>query len=306
MKTNTSDPIRRKIEALGPRLSLPLVSKAMGIIEGEHPSHRRGSGYEFLDLRPYIIGDEARSIDWKASARAGQPIVASQEHSSTSNVWMFIDSGIEMTGTTISGESQLDVSLNALRMFAMLSLKRGDNMNFIVGNEKTITRIPLTGGYLECDSLLDDIAQQNLTHRRDWNALLDYALHIRDRYCLLVLATSEEAWDKDALDKLSVLAQTHPIVVVSVAVLNPFDTNTDFSVITDGTSGRKLPAFMRNDTVSTEVHTTRQLAVDQLNHRLNVKGATLFHATSSESMFTTFIRRISIAQIHTRYGLYSK
>ena len=77
----TGDQIRRKIEALGGRLSLPTVKRALGMLEGEHRSIRRGTGYEFLDLRPYSSGDEARSIDWKASARAGRPMIGVQQAS---------------------------------------------------------------------------------------------------------------------------------------------------------------------------------------------------------------------------------
>ena len=42
------DPVRRRIEALGSSLSLPTVRKAMGILEGEHPSGLRGNGYDCL------------------------------------------------------------------------------------------------------------------------------------------------------------------------------------------------------------------------------------------------------------------
>ena len=57
---NRSDPIRRKIEMLGTSLSLPTVRRAMGILEGEHASARRGGNDDLLDIRAYEVGDEAR------------------------------------------------------------------------------------------------------------------------------------------------------------------------------------------------------------------------------------------------------
>lgn len=290
-------PIRRKIEALGPNLTLPIVRKAMGVIEGEHPSHRRGSGYEFLDLRQYVIGDEARLIDWKASARHGQPIVASHEQTATSNVWMFIDSGFEMNGSSPSGERQLDITLNAMRMFAMLSLKRGDNLDFVIGNEHSITRMPLSGGYRECDALLDQIENQELSSRRDWDSMIDYALKIHDKNCLLIFATSDSAWTQEAISQLGILALTHPVVVINVETFNPFisDTAAHHRNIFDGLSGRKIPSFMRNTVLENEVKTARRLRADQLTHMLNLKGATLFNTRSSEHMFSQFVHRISLA-----------
>lgn len=290
-----ANPIRRRIEALGPRLNLPIVRKAMGLIEGEHPSNRRGSGYEFLDLRQYVIGDEARLIDWKASARQGQPIVASKEHTATSNVWMIIDSGVEMSASSPTGERQLDVALNAMRMFAMLSLKRGDNVNFVIGNEHSITRMPLTGGYREFDALLEEVEDQRLTYGRNWESMIDYARHIHDKYSLIILATSDSAWTQNTIDSLGVLALTHPIVVINVTSLNPFTLDEKFHTVKNGIDGRQVPAFLRNHTLTQEVETARQLSADQLTHLLSRKGATLFNARSSENMFEQFVHRISLA-----------
>ena len=77
---NRSDPIRRKIEMLGTSLSLPTVRRAMGILEGEHASARRGGNDDLLDIRAYEVGDEARQIDWKISARNGRAMIAQREH----------------------------------------------------------------------------------------------------------------------------------------------------------------------------------------------------------------------------------
>lgn len=38
---------------------------------GGSPTSFRGDGYEFVELRAYIEGDDVRRIDWAASARAG-------------------------------------------------------------------------------------------------------------------------------------------------------------------------------------------------------------------------------------------
>ncbi|MDN6235085.1 MAG: DUF58 domain-containing protein, partial [Bifidobacterium crudilactis] len=85
---DTRDPVRRKIEALGIKLSLPTVRRALGILEGEHLSHRSGGTGDTMDIRAYESGDEARFIDWKSSARAGRPMIAQRERLATSRVWM--------------------------------------------------------------------------------------------------------------------------------------------------------------------------------------------------------------------------
>ncbi len=38
-------------------------------LDGLHRSLVRGQGSEFDSLREYVIGDDVRSIDWRAAAR---------------------------------------------------------------------------------------------------------------------------------------------------------------------------------------------------------------------------------------------
>ena len=42
---------------------------------GEYAAVFRGRGLEFDELRPYLPGDDPRSIDWKAFARTGDPLI---------------------------------------------------------------------------------------------------------------------------------------------------------------------------------------------------------------------------------------
>ncbi|MEW6072097.1 MAG: DUF58 domain-containing protein [Planctomycetota bacterium] len=47
-----------------------LVSSAL---QGAYRSNFRGAGIEFEEVRPYLPGDEVRSIDWNVTARTGAP-----------------------------------------------------------------------------------------------------------------------------------------------------------------------------------------------------------------------------------------
>jgi uncharacterized protein (DUF58 family) len=42
---------------------------------GDSRSAQKGSGFEFNQIRDYQMGDDVRSIDWKASARSGKILV---------------------------------------------------------------------------------------------------------------------------------------------------------------------------------------------------------------------------------------
>ena len=45
------------------------------VLAGEYNSVFRGSGIEFDEVRPYLPGDDIRTIDWNVTARMGEPFV---------------------------------------------------------------------------------------------------------------------------------------------------------------------------------------------------------------------------------------
>lgn len=291
--SHTDDPIRRKIEALGHKLSLPTVSRALGVLEGEHASRRRGGGDEFMDIRLWQPGDEARLIDWRTSARNGRPMVIDKERPATSCVWMLMDVGREMTGSCTNGERAWQVAANALRMFATLSLRRSDDISLILADAASITRIPFNGGFARFEHTLDQALERRWDQPRNIDALLDYAQRIRDRSALLVLATDETALRESHVQAIRLLAQMHPLVVVDVSVANPFALKATGASVIDAPGRRGVPAFMARSKAADEVATHREYLAAALQRELARCGSTMIRSDSSEGMFDAFVALVS-------------
>lgn len=295
------DTIRRKIEALATTLTLPTVRRAMGVIEGEHPSNRRFGSDDIMDIRPYEPGDEARRIDWHTSARSGRPMVVQRQRQVTSRVWMLLDTGKEMTGACESGEQAWQVAANGLRMFAALSLRRSDDISLVCADSSSITRAPFHGGFAQFEGMLQRALDQAWAHPRNMDALLDYARRITDRNALIVLATDEHAIGDRQLASLRTIARSHPVVLIDVATINPFTARHRH--VADADTGRRLPAFLINATSAGEVDTHRRYLAAQLESELHAGGGMLMRAPSSQAMFDTFIHTISLSLAGT--GLFS-
>ena len=290
---SSGDDIRRRIEALGSRLTLPTARRALGVLEGEHPSTTRGSGYDFLELREYEPSDEARRIDWRASARHGRPMIVSGEREVTGNVWLLLDGSLQMTGAATGGERSLDVAANALRMFARLSLRRSDSISLVTADADAITRIPFTGGFGKFETTLDRAMGSLGSRPRHIDALLDYASRVRDRHALMVIATDDMALEEGQIEAIRVLSATHPLVVVDVTTLNPFSAGTP---VRDGESGRVTGAFLRSRharKAAQEADARREFLRMSLETQLGRAGATLMAAGSSADMFDSFVTLVS-------------
>jgi len=64
-----------RIERLRAALSLPTLRRATGLLDGRHKSVFVGRGQDFDDMSFYRPGDDISDIDWKSSARLGQPVI---------------------------------------------------------------------------------------------------------------------------------------------------------------------------------------------------------------------------------------
>jgi uncharacterized protein (DUF58 family) len=83
---------------LGRLEQLELVTKKMllGRMKGERRSKRRGSSVEFIDHKPYVMGDDLRFIDWNVMIRLDKLFVKLFEEEQDLHFYVLIDSSASM------------------------------------------------------------------------------------------------------------------------------------------------------------------------------------------------------------------
>ena len=102
------------------------------------------------------------------------------------------------------------------------------------------------GGLAQFERTLDTALQREWTRPRNIDALLEYARRIRDKEALVVIATEEHALEERHLSAIRTIARTHPMVLIDVATINPFDVS-HARVVLDGAGKRRVPAFLRRE-----------------------------------------------------------
>src|SRR5262249_40938517 len=60
------------------RRLLPEKLSRLRVIDGQVATRGRGQGSEFDSLREYVLGDDPRAIDWRASARQQSHLITKQ------------------------------------------------------------------------------------------------------------------------------------------------------------------------------------------------------------------------------------
>jgi uncharacterized protein (DUF58 family) len=70
-----------------------LVNTALA---GGYRSTFRGTGLEFAEVRPYLPGDDVRSIDWNVTARTGEPHIKTFAEERELTLDLLVDTSLSM------------------------------------------------------------------------------------------------------------------------------------------------------------------------------------------------------------------
>jgi uncharacterized protein (DUF58 family) len=127
------------------RLEWRVLRRLDGRIQGAYRTPYRGSGLDFAGLRAYVEEDDARHIDWNATARLGEPQVRQFTEDRELTVWLVLDRSASMT-VGAPGHGKHDVLAELALVLARL-FGRGGNRVGAVLHDGAATRVvpPGTG-----------------------------------------------------------------------------------------------------------------------------------------------------------------
>ncbi len=87
---------------------------------------RPGASTTFEHVRDYVVGDDIRSVNWKATARRGDLMVNQYQEERAQPIYSLVDLGRTMA-LPFDGLSLLDHSLNAALVLSAIALRRHDH-----------------------------------------------------------------------------------------------------------------------------------------------------------------------------------
>ena len=134
------------------RLMRPVETQTFA---GNQVPRARGDGIEFADLRPFVPGDRVRRINWRATARRGEPWVTETHPDRNSDVVIFLDTFLEARR---EDAGTLDLAVTAAASLVAHYLREKDRVGLVsfggVTNWLT-TSSGIVQLYRVLDSLLD-------------------------------------------------------------------------------------------------------------------------------------------------------
>ena len=132
-----SPEIRRKIRSIEIRTSR-LVSD---VLAGQYRSAFKGRGMEFEEVRPYLVGDDVRAIDWNVSARVGVPHIKLFREERELTVLLAVDlSGSLSFGTRRELKRELVAEVAATLAFS--AIRSNDRVGMLLFTDRTEAFVP--------------------------------------------------------------------------------------------------------------------------------------------------------------------
>lgn len=107
-----------------------------------------GLGTSFESLREYLPEDDVRLVNWKASARAGRPVVNQFRLEQSRDVVLLLDAGRLLAAPAPQGPGTLlDAAVDAATAIALTADAIGDRCGLVVYGEHVLAHLaPRTGG----------------------------------------------------------------------------------------------------------------------------------------------------------------
>src|SRR5512144_1688568 len=101
------------------------------VMAGAYLSVFKGRGMEFDEVRPYVPGDDVRSIDWNVTARTGEPHVKRFVEERELTVMLLVD--VSASQDFGSGRrSKLEAAVELSALLALSAVENGDKVGLLL------------------------------------------------------------------------------------------------------------------------------------------------------------------------------
>lgn len=194
-------------------LTLHLVDEQLS---GEYHSSFKGQGIEFDEVRPYVPGDDIRSIDWNVTARSGAPHIKRYAVERELTVLFLVDvSGSQDCGSGLRTKSELAALLTCI--LAMAATENADNVGLINFSDRIEKLIPPRKGRTAVMRIVRDVlaAEDEANGGTDIASALRFLNNVHKRRALVFLISDFQ--DTGFASELRATARRHDLIAIDIS-----------------------------------------------------------------------------------------
>lgn len=198
-------------------ISIYSNKKTINILDGSYKSIYKGRSMNFEDLREYVIGDNVKDIDWKASARSKNLLVRQYIAEKKHNIMLVMDTGKKMLADTKLNESKSNVALMSAGTIAYLANKNGDYVGSLYGKDNKITYFPFKSDLNNIERILTNYNKDIQTSSESSvQQSLDYISRYIKKKMIIFVITDIDGIQNISERTLKNLSSMHDILFVNI------------------------------------------------------------------------------------------
>jgi uncharacterized protein (DUF58 family) len=202
---------------------------------GNNPSIFQGEGYDFIELREYMPGDDIRHIDWNITAKLQKPYIKIFREERELNVVV----ASMLNGSVHFGSKRFkqEVIAEVVALLSFSTIKNGDLLSSYMFSETLQSHHKPTKKLFSIHKSVDEILSFDALHKKANYTLMAETLFARVRRKSLIVLVG----DFFEIPNLKLLAKKHEVLVVIVRDrLEEHPPQMGFSSLVDPESGAVL------------------------------------------------------------------
>jgi uncharacterized protein (DUF58 family) len=288
------------------------------VLAGEYVSVFKGRGIEFDEVRPYVPGDDVRTIDWNVTARMGEPYIKRYVEERQLTLMLMADvSASQDFGSAKRSKREATAELCALLAFSAtrnddkvgLALFHSDIEQYIPPRKGQkhalrVVREVLAHGdenskasVASSEGLLSQLRRRLMLSRQpraprestDIRYALEFFMQVTKRrtICFVVSDFLDENFDKAML----VANRKHDVIAVLVTDPNELDVpDVGLVALRDIETGETRVLDTGSDAFRSEVHERTAARVRDLAQRFAALGIDFIHVDAAGDVVDPLVR----------------
>lgn len=202
------------------KTNISIFSKkySKNILDGNYRSIYKGKSLNFDDLREYVVGDNVRDIDWKASARSRKFLIKQYIAEKKHKILIIIDADKKMLAESKDGEEKKDIALMTSGTIAYLAIKNGDEVSSIYNINNKIEYFPFKNSFYHLERTLAKYdVDTTINSISNINESVTFLRNHIQKNLIVFIITDLEGLNKIDSKYIKELSMRHDLMIITIS-----------------------------------------------------------------------------------------
>ena len=295
------------------------------VLAGEYVSVFKGRGVEFDEVRPYVPGDDVRTIDWKVTARTGEPYV--KRYIEERQLTLMLMADVSRSQNFGSGtRSKREAAAELCALLAFSAIRNDDKVGLTLFHGGIEQYIPARKGQKHALRVVREVLAHGLDSKAEGAAELRsrwlprfsswrrprgpsdatdighameflLSVMVRKTICFVVSDFFDEGYEQ----ALRAANRKHDVIAVLVTDPREFEIPPiGLVALRDAESGRTRLYDTGSSAFRRQVQSAAEQRLGDLERRLGRSGIDFIHIDASESVVDPLVRFFRMRERRTR------